>query len=815
MCPDDALCDDGLFCNGRERCAPSVAGADLRGCIEGRPPITPSDDPCVIVQCDESAGSVWLRRAPECGDVAGGDAGDGEAGGDPGVEPDVGCTTDGQCDDGRLCTRDTCAADGGCVSEPDHSACIDDDACDGVERCDPLSTEADGRGCVAGVAPTAPPGPACTEVTCDADTGVVGRRATAACACDTPGAPCADPDPTDCRVFVCTQQLTCEERAADPGVGCDDGVPCTIEDTCDAGGVCAGTGADDLCDDGAFCNGPELCDEGCVRGAAPTRSDGLDCTEDLCDEDTDSFRHVPGPDCGCEHDADCTPEAPAACVTYRCDASRVCQVSPSPAGDRCDDGVGCTENDACDGAGGCQGRPDDGACDDRRWCTGIERCRPAHPDAADDGCRGGLPPSVADDLDCTDDRCQECDPADPVCVVGQSGRRVHAPTDRCECRRDEDCPSPDGVLCRVGTCDERTFACQVADAAPGSPCDDGIACTGQTFCDAGGSCVGGIRDHAQCDDALWCTGQERCDPPRHDPVGPLARGCAQGVDPRRDHPGRRPCAVLTCDEAADAVIVDDGQCVDCVDVEVYADDDGDRWGVEDQSRIACLEGDEELEGFSRSAGDCQPDDPLRSPGSEDICADWVDDDCDGVDRVCPESQPAAGELPDWDCIVGSPPIMALAWAFFEEGSPEFEPGMCFVFFEAYPGEYFVQPMNVRPRNPEHICPPHPDGTSTNPSLYAHTVIGPPEGCPLMDLRINYDIEILEQPMSNHCRKYVFQLESLGPFTFVSSDLEELRRRLGIARTFELSCNRLTEQEDLPGHHLVSVPIQVNEFFEPL
>jgi hypothetical protein len=231
--------------------------------------------------------------------------------------------------------------------------------------------------------------------------------------------------------------------------------------------------------------------------------------------------------------------------------------------------------------------------------------------------------------------------------------------------------------------------------------------------------------------------------------------------------------------------------------------------------IACLEADEELDGFSRAAGDCAPEDPLRSPGSEDICADWVDDDCDGVDRLCPESQPAVAELPNWDCVHGFAPIMALAWAYFDHGGGGYEPGMCFVFFEAYPGEYFVQPMNDRPIDPEHICPPHPDGTSTNPSLYAHTVVGPPLNCPLMTLDINYDVEILEQSVSTRCRKYLAQMDSLGEFTFVSDDLDELRRRLEIAQTLELSCSRLTGQEDLPGHRMLAAPIQINEFFEPL
>jgi len=49
LCAADGDCDDGLFCNGAERCAPSDARADVRGCVLG-------PDPCLADQtCDEAA----------------------------------------------------------------------------------------------------------------------------------------------------------------------------------------------------------------------------------------------------------------------------------------------------------------------------------------------------------------------------------------------------------------------------------------------------------------------------------------------------------------------------------------------------------------------------------------------------------------------------------------------------------------------------------------------------------------------------------------------------------------------------------------
>ncbi len=35
ICTGDLHCDDGIFCNGEERCAPHTLGADLLGCVEG------------------------------------------------------------------------------------------------------------------------------------------------------------------------------------------------------------------------------------------------------------------------------------------------------------------------------------------------------------------------------------------------------------------------------------------------------------------------------------------------------------------------------------------------------------------------------------------------------------------------------------------------------------------------------------------------------------------------------------------------------------------------------------------------------------
>ena len=72
-CNNDSDCDDGLFCNGKERCDAV--------CIRGTPP-------CPRGGCDEDTNS--------CGE----------------------CWTHDDCDDNNLCTFDQCFTDGTCGNDP-------------------------------------------------------------------------------------------------------------------------------------------------------------------------------------------------------------------------------------------------------------------------------------------------------------------------------------------------------------------------------------------------------------------------------------------------------------------------------------------------------------------------------------------------------------------------------------------------------------------------------------------------------------------------------------------------------------------------
>ena len=65
---------------------------------------------------------------------------------------------------------------------------------------------------------------------------------------------------------------------------------------CDeADDACVDCLGDGDCDDGLFCNGAEVCDVSgsCQPGTPPVLDDGVDCTEDSCDEANDTVLHSP------------------------------------------------------------------------------------------------------------------------------------------------------------------------------------------------------------------------------------------------------------------------------------------------------------------------------------------------------------------------------------------------------------------------------------------------------------------------------------------------------------------------------------------
>ena len=430
-----------------------------------------------------------------CGDDSTG-ASDGGAASET-TKPDS-STTGGTTDLGVTTGTDQGTTGGG--EDVKVDLCQDDEDCDdglwcnGVESCSPDALEAGSDGCIGG----------------DPEKGT-------------------DPNPVDCVVLgPCDEESdSFPEVVLTVGDACDDGIACTVSDVCQDDGGCKGAPDDVRCDDALFCNGLESCNTviGCLPGDPPkgTDSDPTDCL-------------VPGP---CE------------------EATQDFTLVPAEVGKACDDTVPCTFEDACTGAGTCEGQPSHSFCSDDVFCNGDELCDPSVGDCV----AGALPepPADEDPDDCmVPGACDEAStsfPAVPAAEAASCDDGIACTTDACddagacigtaehtECDDGDFCNGPElcdtTAGCQVGvppsppadpnpldcmvvsqTCDSMLGAYPVVPASAGAACDDGVECTGTDQCDGGGACSGTPAD-AACDDQNACNGTETC-------VG--ATGCQVGT----------------------------------------------------------------------------------------------------------------------------------------------------------------------------------------------------------------------------------------------------------------------------------------------
>jgi len=78
------------------------------------------------------------------------------------------CTADADCGDANVCNGTETCSGGKCVAGVPLPSCDDGDACNGSETCEPVTGS-----CVGGIAPTCNDGSVCTEDTCDPAAGCV------------------------------------------------------------------------------------------------------------------------------------------------------------------------------------------------------------------------------------------------------------------------------------------------------------------------------------------------------------------------------------------------------------------------------------------------------------------------------------------------------------------------------------------------------------------------------------------------------------------------------------------------------------------
>lgn len=197
-CSTHPDCDDGNLCNGSDTCVDGV-------CVQG-PPLNCNDgNVCTDDSCVPASGCVNTHNSAPCND-------------------DDACTTNDTCsggvcvggaplvcDDGNVCTNDTCHPSSGCASTNNSNPCDDGNACTTNDTCA-------GGVCVGGAPPN-----------------------------------CNDSNP--CTADGCNPPGGCVNAPVPDGTDCDDGLFCNGGHSC-LGGVCVPDAPDcthacEFCDESA------------------------------------------------------------------------------------------------------------------------------------------------------------------------------------------------------------------------------------------------------------------------------------------------------------------------------------------------------------------------------------------------------------------------------------------------------------------------------------------------------------------------------------------------------------------------------------
>ncbi len=413
--PDHSVCDNGLFCDGVEVCDPEL------GC-------QPGSNPCPGQVCSEDSGTctavvpIGCTGSAECDDGLWCNGAERCIGGDcvAGTAPD--------CDDGVACTVDSCnEATDSCDSVAVDSNCDDGLYCNGVETCDATLDCQPGTpvDCDDGIACTAD---SCNETTdeCDnipndslCDNGLFCDGAevcSLSLGCQPGSDPCPAEDcdenndtcvPVDCTGpedcddgLWCNGAETCSGGVCIAGTApdCDDGVACTDDSCNETTESCDNIANNANCDNGLYCDGAEICHTilGCRSTLPVDCDDGVGCTDDSCNEATDSCDNIAN-NANCDNGLYCD-------GVETCDATLDCQ-SGTPV--NCDDGVGCTDDSCNEATDSCDNVANDANCpDDGLYCNGTESC-----DAVNNCVSSGDPCQV--DETCDEDA-DTCEPAGPV-----------------------------------------------------------------------------------------------------------------------------------------------------------------------------------------------------------------------------------------------------------------------------------------------------------------------------------------------------------------------------------------------------------------
>ncbi len=535
-------CEDGEPCTISDSCVDGV-------CAPGTPLNCNDGNPCTDDVCLPGVGCSYTHNGAPCSDGSACTVGDKCA---------IGECVPGEsmaCDDGNPCTGDSCSEAVGCVFLPMDGACDDGNSCTVGDHCQI------GK-CVAGSGADCNDGNVCTDDTCQPESGCLHALNSAPCddgdICTT-GDHCELGECGHSGELVCKDNNLCTADSCAPLVGCQfapvDGGDCTDMNLCTAGDKCVGgfcqPGAAIKCDDQNFCT-DDSCEPGagCVNAnnSAPCDDGDVCSVLDACENGSCQ----PGNQIGCDDGNVCTDDW--------CDANSGCQHSPTPG--LCNDGNACTtadscvdgecaggpvlvcndENvctdDKCDENAGCQYTANSAACEDGNACTVSDQCQGGK-------CSPGGAKNCNDDIECTDD---SCDP--------QSG---------CQHTPGQNCCAPSGQRLPFNSLVDGG---QASCFASGNPCPYDVAywstshirgfaafgeyvtCGGTTGCAAhvgiGTYGGGGNVCHGKWD--VYCDGEFQCS---INILGKVCTGTAMTNGCQCDFPGPRICSTIKLVAAQD------------------------------------------------------------------------------------------------------------------------------------------------------------------------------------------------------------------------------------------------------------------------
>jgi len=275
------------------------------------------------------------------------------------------------------------------------------------------------------------------------------------------------------------------------------------------------------CDNGLYCDGNETCfNATCQSGTPPTTDDGVVCTNDVCNETTDSIDHNPV-DSICDDGA-------------YCNGAEICHLTLG-----CQSGtdIDCSGNNIS-GIGTCTNNPDNNlltwdfrnafisTCDETN-----DQCTTGN-NTIEHTCDTGCGAECEIDSDCPDTFCgtDQCIGNDwydytdvPNACTGACSCENNSCTapnityndPRCtECQIDDDCNNLDNDYCNgtaimhdEGVC--INFVCQT-NTTQILDCDNGLYCDGNETCSNAVCILGTAID---CNDGQYCTINDRCDEP--------------------------------------------------------------------------------------------------------------------------------------------------------------------------------------------------------------------------------------------------------------------------------------------------------------